>query len=165
MASSSGNSSGSTQLQMNSGSEKELHHQRKRKRMQSNRESARRSRMRKQQHLDDLTAQVTQLRKENSQILTSINITNQHYINVEAENLVLKAQMAELSQRLDSLTEILNFINDNNNNHNGVFETEPAQLLQTGSTAADHYSFMMNPWNNLLHVNQPIMATADMLQY
>lgn len=164
MASSSGNSSGSTQLQMNSGSEEELQHQRKRKRMQSNRESARRSRMRKQQHLDDLTAQVTQLRKENNQILTSINLTNQHYVNVEAENLVLKAQMAELSQRLDSLTEILNFINDNNNN-NGVFETEPAQLLQTGSTAAHHNSFTMNPWNNLLHVNQPIMATADMLHY
>ena len=171
MATSSGNSSGS-QLH-NSGSEGDLQHaidQRKRKRMQSNRESARRSRMRKQQHLDELTAQVAQLRKENGQILTSINITTQHYMNVEAENSVLKAQMAELSQRLDSLTEILNYINGNNNsnsNNNGVFETEMAgQLLQTGSTAADHNSsFMMNPWNNLLYSNLPIMATADMLQY
>ncbi|PRQ27094.1 putative transcription factor bZIP family [Rosa chinensis] len=164
MASSSGNSSGS-QLLQNSGSEGDLQHvmdQRKRKRMQSNRESARRSRMRKQQHLDELTAQVTQLRKENGQILTSINITTQHYTNVEAENSVLRAQMAELSQRLESLTEILNYINGNNNN--GVFETEPGQLLQTGSTAADHNSFM-NPWNNSLYSNQPIMAAADMLQY
>ncbi|XP_050363807.1 bZIP transcription factor 11-like [Argentina anserina] len=168
MASSSGNSSGSQLL--NSGSEGDLQHvmdQRKRKRMQSNRESARRSRMRKQQHLDELTAQVTQLRKENGQILTSINITTQHYMNVEADNSVLRAQMTELSHRLESLTEILNYINGNNNgnNNNGVFETEPAQLLQTGSTAADHNSFIMNPWNNLLYSNQPIMATADMLQY
>lgn len=161
MASSSGNSSGSTQLH-NSGSEADLQHlmdQRKRKRMQSNRESARRSRMRKQQHLDDLMGQVTQLRKENNQILTSINITTQHLMNVEAENSVLKAQMEELSQRLESLTEILNYINSSN----GVFEThEPNNtLLHHHQASADHNSFI-NPWN-LLYVNQPIMATADML--
>lgn len=163
MASSSGNSSGSTQLH-NSGSEGDLQHlmdQRKRKRMQSNRESARRSRMRKQQHLDDLMGQVTQLRKENNQILTSINITTQHLMNVEAENSVLKAQMEELSQRLESLTEILNYINSSN----GVFEThEPNNTLlhhHQASASADHNSFI-NPWN-LLYVNQPIMATADML--
>ncbi|XP_048444467.1 bZIP transcription factor 44 [Pyrus x bretschneideri] len=153
MASSSGNSSGSTQLQ-NSGSEGDLHHlvdQRKRKRMQSNRESARRSRMRKQQHLDDLTAQVAQLRKENNQILTSINITTQHYMNVESENSVLKAQMAELSQRLESLNEILGYI-DAGGGYGGDFETAPV---------ADHNNFI-NPWN-MLYVNQPIMATADML--
>ena len=153
MASSSGNSSGSTQLQ-NSGSEGDLHHlvdQRKRKRMQSNRESARRSRMRKRQHLDDLTAQVAQLRKENNQILTSINITTQHHMNVESENSVLKAQMAELSQRLESLNEMLGYI-DAGGGYGGDFETTPV---------ADHNSFI-NPWN-MLYVNQPIMATADML--
>ena len=153
MASSSGNSSGSTQLQ-NSGSEGDLHHlvdQRKRKRMQSNRESARRSRMRKQQHLDDLMAQVAQLRKENNQILTSINITTQHFMNVESENSVLKAQMGELSQRLESLDEILGYINGGVG-HGGGLETPPV---------AAQNSFI-NPWN-MLHVNQPIMATADML--
>ncbi|KAE8729035.1 putative HIT-type Zinc finger family protein [Hibiscus syriacus] len=79
--------------------------------MESNRESARRSRMRKQKHLDDLTAQVTQLAKENNQILTTITFTTQHYLNIEAENSVLRAQMMELSQRLDSLNEILHFLN------------------------------------------------------
>lgn len=168
MATSSGNSSGSTQLH-NSGSEGDLQagmDQRKRKRMQSNRESARRSRMRKQKHLDDLMAQVAQLRKENSQIHTTTSLTTQQLLTVEAENSVLRAQMMELSQRLESLNDILNYMNTNH----GIFETEPQQQQQ------DHHltgpglgigpdSFMNNPWN-LMYINQqPIMASADMFQY
>ncbi|XP_009618859.1 bZIP transcription factor 44 [Nicotiana tabacum] len=156
MATSSGNSTGSTQI-LNSGSEEDLQvsmlDERKRKRMQSNRESARRSRMRKQKHLDDLIGQVAQLKKENNNILSNINLTSQQYANVEAENSVLRAQMMELSQRLQSLNEILSYINsNNNNNNNGVFETH------------HHYQedMMNNPWN-LMYVNQPIMASADML--
>ncbi|KAJ6920751.1 hypothetical protein NC651_014360 [Populus alba x Populus x berolinensis] len=158
MASSSGDSSGFTQLQ-NSGSEENtqmmLVDQRKRKRMQSNRESARRSRMKKQKHLDDLMTQVTQLRKDNNQILTTINVTTQHYLNVEAENSILRAQMMELNHRLDSLNEILNYINTSN----GIFENDHHEDLQT---SADH-SFM-NPLN-LLYLNQPIMASPDLFQY
>ncbi|XP_047150266.1 bZIP transcription factor 44-like [Vigna umbellata] len=74
MASSSGTCSGSSSLLQNSGSEEDLQalmDQRKRKRMTSNRESAQRSRMRKEKHLDDLVTQVAQLRKENQQILTT----------------------------------------------------------------------------------------------
>lgn len=158
MASSSGNSSGSTQLQ-NSGSDEDLQlimDQRKRKRMQSNRESARRSRLRKQQHLDELMGQVAQLRKENNQIMASISITTQHLINVEAENSVLRAQMTELSQRLQSLDDILNYINDNNN-------TTGIQLECDHQISAD--SFMINQMN-LVTLNQPIMANAhDMFHY
>ncbi|KAJ8772673.1 hypothetical protein K2173_027850 [Erythroxylum novogranatense] len=157
MASSSGNSSVSTQSQLqNSGSEEELHQlmdQRKRKRMQSNRESARRSRMRKQKHLDDLTSQVTHLRKDNNQILTSINVTTQHYLNAEAENSILRAQMLELNQRLDSLNEILGFINTSN----GVYETEGGLRLQASTE-----SFRNPSWHLL---NQPIMASPDLFQY
>ncbi|RWW30036.1 hypothetical protein GW17_00005412 [Ensete ventricosum] len=74
--------------------------------MLSNRESARRSRMRKQKHMDDLKAQVSQLQKENSQILIALNITTQHYAGVEAENSLLRTQLMELSSRLQSLSEI-----------------------------------------------------------
>ncbi|XVE56093.1 hypothetical protein DITRI_Ditri03aG0209600 [Diplodiscus trichospermus] len=161
MASSSGNSnsSGSTLLQ-NSGSEEDMHQlvdQRKRKRMESNRESARRSRMRKQKHLDDLVAQVTQLRKENNQILTNINFTTQHYLNIEAENSVLRAQMMELSHRLDSLTEILNYLNATiPTTSNGVYEIEGFE------TSSDH-SFT-NPFT-MPYLNQPIIASADIFQY
>lgn len=156
MASSSGTSSGSSLLQ-NSGSEEDLQalmDQRKRKRMISNRESARRSRMRKQKHLDDLVSQVSKLRKENQEILTSVNITTQKYLSVEAENSVLRAQMGELSNRLESLNEIVGALNSSN----GVFGASNAFDEQNNG-------FFFNSLNNMSYMNQPIMASADILQY
>ncbi|XP_039053293.1 bZIP transcription factor 44-like [Hibiscus syriacus] len=157
MASSSGNSnsSGSTLLQ-NSGSEEDLHQlmdQRKRKRMESNRESARRSRMRKQKRLDDLMAQLILLRKDNYQILTGINFITQQYLNMEAENSVLRAQIIELSQRLDSLNGILNHLN-NPRISNGVYESE----------AFESFTNFIHPFN-YAYLNQPIVVTADVFQY
>lgn len=107
--------------------------------------------MRKQKHLDDLTAQVAQLRKENHQIITRISITTQHYMSVEAENSVLRAQVAELSHRLQALDEIISFLNANNS---GVF----------GSAVAEPIESFLNPLN-LSYLNQPIMASADVFQY
>lgn len=118
--------------------------QRKRKRMISNRESARRSRMRKQKHLDDLTAQVAQLRKEKDQIIIGLNFTTQEFDRVEAENSVLRARVVELSHRLESLNEIISFLN--------------ASSVDLGIEAAESF---MNPWN-LLYLNQPITASAVM---
>lgn len=156
MASSSGTSSGSSFIQ-NSGSEEDLlalMDQRKRKRMISNRESARRSRMRKQKHLDELMSQVGQLRKENHQIITSVNITTQHYLNIEAENSILRAQVGELSHRLQSLNEIISFLNTSN----GGFAAGDS------STFTEPIDSLLNPMN-LSYLNQPIMAAADMFQY
>ncbi|KAI4339896.1 hypothetical protein MLD38_024781 [Melastoma candidum] len=102
--------SGSEANTQNSNSSGDLIDQRKRKRMESNRESAQRSRMRKQKHVDDLTAQILHLTRENVQILTGINAAAQHLVTVEAENSVLRAQVTELGQRLQSLDEILDFI-------------------------------------------------------
>jgi septal ring factor EnvC (AmiA/AmiB activator) len=156
MASSSGTSSGSSLLQ-NSGSEEDLQllmDQRKRKRMISNRESARRSRMRKQKHLDDLVSQVGKLRKENQEILTSVNITTQQCLSVEAENSVLKAQMNELSNRLESLNEIVGAMNSSN----GVFGAS------TTFVEPNNGFFFNSLNNNMSYMNQPIMASADILQ-
>ncbi|XP_022762120.1 bZIP transcription factor 11-like [Durio zibethinus] len=155
-APSSVTSSGSSTLITNSGSEEDLQalmDERKRKRMISNRESARRSRMRKQKHLDDLMVQVTQLRKENHQFITSINITTQLYVNVEAENSVLRAQVNELSHRLQSLNEIISFLNGSNG---GNFDAEDS----TNFAFTEPADSFLNPFN-LAYLNQPIMASAD----
>ncbi|CAB4290123.1 unnamed protein product [Prunus armeniaca] len=157
MASSSGTSSGSSMLQ-NSGSEGDLQvlmDQRKRKRMISNRESARRSRMRKQKHLDDLMAQMAELKKENNQIITSVNITSQHYMNIEAENSVLRAQADELNNRLQSLNEIVSVLNASN----GVFAAGDSSSFNEPTDS------FFNPLN-LSYLNQPIMASAaEMFHY
>lgn len=102
--------------------------------------------MRKQKHLDDLMAQVAQLRRENNEILTSLNITTQHYLNVESENSVLRTQMMELNHRLHSLNEILNYKHGNLG-----FEMGGPEIIDS----------FLNPYD-LLHLNQPIMASADM---
>ncbi|KAI4336850.1 hypothetical protein L6164_015328 [Bauhinia variegata] len=153
MASSSGTSSTTTKFP-SSGSEKDLQllmDQRKRKRMESNRESAKRSRMRKQKQLNDRMAQVAELTQENSQILSDINATTQHYLNVERENTILRAQIVELSQRLQSLNDILNCINTSA----GVHETD------SFLTSADN---LLNPMT-ILYLNQPIMASPDFFQW
>ncbi|XP_027906044.1 TMV resistance protein N-like isoform X2 [Vigna unguiculata] len=98
-------SSGSSTIQK-SGSEEDAEAQmdeRKRKRMTSNQESARKYRMRKQKHLEDLVSTVAQLKNENQHILQSINLTSQNYMNFEAENSILRAEMSELSSRLSNL--------------------------------------------------------------
>ncbi|KVH99331.1 hypothetical protein Ccrd_022438 [Cynara cardunculus var. scolymus] len=102
MDSSRGNSCGSTQIH-NSGSDEDLMDQRKRKRMESNRKSARRSRMRKQKHLDDQMARINQLKNDNSQIFITMEVTTQQFVQIEAQNSVLRAQIGELSQSLTLL--------------------------------------------------------------
>ncbi|KAL3639129.1 hypothetical protein CASFOL_017036 [Castilleja foliolosa] len=164
MATSSGNSSGSPPVP-NSGSDGDL---RKRKRMQSNRESARRSRQRKQKQMDDLTAQVDQLKKENGQISSGINVTTQHYVSVEADNSVLRAQMMELTQRLDSLNEMLNYIETGGGSAAGaatggcVFEAHDFQGFGDGFLTNNNN----NLWNSVgFNQLQPIMASAEMFDY
>ncbi|KAL6546004.1 hypothetical protein OROGR_009878 [Orobanche gracilis] len=149
----SSNSSG----QQNSGSDegdlKQVMDLRKRKRMISNRESARRSRARKQKHLDELMAQVADLRKENQQILAGMNATTQNYLTVESENAILRAQFSELSHRLQSLDEIVSFAIGTANASGFVAHQEPAygmaELAGFGNTSSN--------WNCS---SQPIMMAA-----
>ncbi|XP_030464293.1 bZIP transcription factor 2-like [Syzygium oleosum] len=161
-SSSTGASSGSSSFALqNSGSEgcvqeqNQIMDQRKRKRMISNRESARRSRMRKQKHLDDLMAQVGQLRGENAQILQSLNVTSQLYLSIEAENSVLSAQAAELSNRLQSLNEIITYVHSTSL----LFETDDQAEVLGGDDG------FMNSWNASAWMNPPVMAPADILMY
>ncbi|KAH7655108.1 Basic-leucine zipper domain-containing protein [Dioscorea alata] len=86
--------------------------QRKRKRMLSNRESARRSRMRKQQHLDELINQVAHLKNENSQIETQADMLNQQFLIVDSENCALRSEVMELTERLRSMNSVLEFVGE-----------------------------------------------------
>ncbi|CAL5369195.1 unnamed protein product [Camellia sinensis] len=147
---------GSSHLLHSSSSEGDLKQgmddQRKRKRMISNRESARRLRMRKQKHLDELVAQASRLRDENSYVMTNVNLTSQMWANFEAENSVLRAQVDELTHWLSSLNEIIDCLSSKND-INGGFDG-----IDGGG---DDF---LNPWN-LMYVNQPIMASADMFMF
>lgn len=91
---------------LNSGSEEDPNFtidERKQKRMISNRESARRSRLRKQQHLDELRAEAANLRAENNRILTKFNFVSQNYMKLQEENIVLKSHADELTLKLQYL--------------------------------------------------------------
>ncbi|VVB04043.1 unnamed protein product [Arabis nemorensis] len=89
----------------NSTSDEDHHHQsiiildeRKQRRMLSNRESARRSRMRKQRHLDELWSQVIRLRNENNCLIDKLNRVSETQVSVLKENSKLKEEASNLRQ-------------------------------------------------------------------
>ena len=86
--------------------------ERKRKRMISNRDSARRSRMRKQKQMEDLVNEVSKLQNENNQLMQGINVAQQRYMEMESANNVLRAQAVELTERLRSLNSVLQIVED-----------------------------------------------------
>ncbi|XP_057524143.1 basic leucine zipper 43-like [Amaranthus tricolor] len=77
--------------------------ERKQRRMISNRESARRSRMRKQRHLDELWSQVVWLRNENHQLINKLNHVTESHDLVLQENVQLKEEASELRQMVTDM--------------------------------------------------------------
>ncbi|KAK8959170.1 Light-inducible protein CPRF2 [Platanthera guangdongensis] len=157
MVSSSGGSTESSSPLTNSGSDENLQalmNQKRNKRMLSNRESARRSRMRKQEHLDNLRAQLNQLRNDNFQIRTILDISTHQYFDVETQNYVLRTQATELSSRLNSLADILQFMNLNGG---GGGDVEPPAMAYS-----DCFAY---PWSSFIMNQLPIMASPNMLQH
>lgn len=123
--------------------------QRKRKRMESNRQSARRSRMRKQQHLDELIGQVAQLQGDNARVATQIDAYAQQFARLDSDNAVLQAQVMELTERLHSLNSVLHLVEE----FSGVAMDIP-----------EIPDPLLKPWQ-LPRPSQPITASADMFQY
>lgn len=117
--------------------------------MISNRESARRSRMRKQQHLDDLMKQVAQLKEENAKIVMQINVCTHEFLKVDGQNNILRTQIRELTDRLKSLNSVLEFIEE----FSGM-EMDIPKIPET----------MLEPWQ-LPFPNQPITASSNMFQF
>ncbi|XP_073131594.1 uncharacterized protein [Henckelia pumila] len=77
--------------------------ERKKRRMISNRESARRSRMRKQRHLDELWSQVVRLRTENHNLMDRLNVVSESHGKVVQENARLREEATDLR---DIVTEL-----------------------------------------------------------
>ncbi|CAA7030530.1 unnamed protein product [Microthlaspi erraticum] len=122
--------------------------ERKRKRMISNRESARRSRMRKQKQLGDLINEVTVLKNDNTKITEQVEAATRKYVEMESKNDVLRAQASELTDRLRSLNSVLEMVEDISGQALDIPEIPES---------------MLNPWQIPCPM-QPIMAAADMFE-
>eukprot|EP00850_Spirogloea_muscicola_P017556 SM000152S01544 [mRNA] locus=s152:106263:111399:+ [translate_table: standard] len=77
------------------------------KRMLSNRESARRSRRRKQAHLSDLELQVAQLRMENSGLAKRLSEIGHKYNDAAVDNRVLKSDVEALRAKVKMAEEMV----------------------------------------------------------
>ncbi|KAH9608895.1 hypothetical protein KSS87_022279 [Heliosperma pusillum] len=75
------------------------------RRMLSNRESARRSRRRKQAHLTELETQVSQLKVENSTLLKRLTDISQKFNEAAVDNRVLKADVETLRAKVKMAEE------------------------------------------------------------
>ncbi|CAI8603708.1 unnamed protein product [Vicia faba] len=126
-----------------------LEEERKRKRMQSNRESARRSRMRKQKQIEDLTEEVGRLKSDNDRLKENIKVTEDAYAEKEAENNVVRAQIMELWERLRSLNSMVKNAEDVNGPSNDM---------------ALYGDPLLKPWF-LPHLNFSLIASNDMLRH
>ncbi|XP_059652300.1 bZIP transcription factor 53-like [Cornus florida] len=116
--------------------------ERKRKRMISNRESARRSRIRKQKLVEDLTNEARLIQDANKGIVGKIDKATEMCVMYAAENNVLRAQVMELTERLRGLNDVIQWSGLD------VAEDIPDPLLK--------------PWQ-ILSSSQPIMASSDFL--
>ena len=81
--------------------------ERKRRRMLSNRESARRSRMRKQRHLENLRNQMNQFRVQNRELNNRLQLLLHHCNSVRTENDWLRSERTLLRQKLSYISQIL----------------------------------------------------------
>ncbi|KFK35422.1 hypothetical protein AALP_AA5G282300 [Arabis alpina] len=115
--------------------------ERKRKRMISNRESARRSRMRKQKQLGDLINEVTVLKNDIGKINEQVDVATRRFMEMESKNDVMRAQALELTDRLRSLNSVIEMV-----------EEISGQDL-------DKPEIPQNPWQIPCPLQQPILAS------
>ncbi|KAK1615361.1 hypothetical protein QYE76_020878 [Lolium multiflorum] len=77
------------------------------RRMVSNRESARRSRKRKQAHLVELETQVDQLRGDNASIFKQLTDANQQFTTAVTDNRILKSDVEALRMKVKLAEEMV----------------------------------------------------------
>lgn len=121
--------------------------EKKRKRMISNRESARRSRMKKQELVQNMAKEINQLQMANKDIANKIDSTAQVYVVYKAENDVLRAQEMELAERLRSLNDILK--------NSGMMGEEILEFPDP----------LLRPWQLPCTAHQPIAASSGLFHF
>ncbi|KAL9241631.1 hypothetical protein vseg_015721 [Gypsophila vaccaria] len=106
--------------------------ERKRKRKISNRESARRSRMRKQQHIENLRDEANRLKLENQEGMNRLRLITHNIHLVTRDNDRLKGESVILQRRLMELNQIWqvqqlhrNYNNNINHNHDNCNLVHP----------------------------------------
>ncbi|XP_038877555.1 light-inducible protein CPRF2-like [Benincasa hispida] len=136
------------------------------RRMLSNRESARRSRKRKQAHLTELETQVAELRVENSTLLKRFGDISQKYNEAAVNNRVLKAdletlrakvQMAEEAvKRITGTKSMFHAMSDVSSISMQSFEGSPSEV---STDAPNNHIADISSAN--IQKNSPDMATAS----
>ncbi|KAM7279690.1 hypothetical protein ACFE04_006824 [Oxalis oulophora] len=115
--------------------------ERKQRRMISNRESARRSRMRKQKHLDELWSQVVWLRNENHQLIDKLNNFSERQHKVVEENSKLKEEASQLRKMLSGMRIERDFANSlrdmDDDRHCNIDYRRAESSNQSGTTSVD----------------------------
>lgn len=138
------------------------------RRMLSNRESARRSRRRKQAHLTELETQVSELRGENSSLLKRLTDVTQKFNNSAVDNRILKADVETLRAKVKMAEETVKRFTGSNPVFNAMSEVSSMGMsLFDGSpseSSADASVPVQEDPNN--HFFQPLsnnlMSSHDM---
>ncbi|PIN15938.1 hypothetical protein CDL12_11417 [Handroanthus impetiginosus] len=117
------------------------------KRMVSNRESARRSRRRKQAHLADLEQQVDQLRGDNASLFKQLADASQQFKDATTNNRVLKSDVEALRAKVKLAEDMV---------ARGSLTSSLSHLLQNYlNTPQDYVNTNMNQINTI----SPIIST------
>ncbi|KAK7410340.1 hypothetical protein VNO78_01052 [Psophocarpus tetragonolobus] len=122
------------------------------RRMESNRNSARNSRRRKQAHLADLELQVAKLKEENANLCTQFTHARQHFREADTNNRVLKSDVEALRAKV-KLAEDMMTRSSFSTLNNQLFQTQgqvntPPQLNTTNMRHMAHVSPTITVYGN-----------------
>ncbi|KAI3776809.1 hypothetical protein L1987_46599 [Smallanthus sonchifolius] len=130
------------------------------RRMISNRESARRSRRRKQAHLTELETQVSQLRGENSSLLKRLTDISQKHNEAAVDNRVLKADVETMRAKVKMAEESVKRITGFNPMVQPVSHLSTMGPIPSYTCSPSDAFTMVNllPVENVQHPNPPVMS-------
>ncbi|XP_020212346.1 basic leucine zipper 9 [Cajanus cajan] len=122
------------------------------KRMDSNRESARRSRRRKQAHLADLELQVEKLKVENATLYKQFTDASQQFREADTNNRVLKSDVEALRAKVKLAEDMVT---------RSSFTTLNTQLLQTQCQLSTPQQLNTTNLRRMAHVSPSITVHGN----